>query len=365
VLFVTVMPSPYQRELFQALHSDGSIEVRVLYCARGASDRNWPITSLAAYEEFLPGRPIRGLGPSAHFNPGIVEILKRESSELFVLSDYSAPTTQIAMRMLTHRKRRWVFWGEVPGFSQRGHLTSLLRQQLQRPIANGATAIAAIGSEAVDVYQMLFPTIRVFNIPYFCDLAHFRVAAAERWTRKKHTVDVLFSGQLIERKGVDLLIRGFAQISDQVPDLRLQLLGTGPALDVLMGMIPFEFRDRINFLGFQQPAALPTIFAEADIFALPSRHDGWGVVVNEALGAGLPIIVSDRVGARDLVEDGCNGLITIAGDIDSLASALVKLGRSDDLRKSFGRSSAERAAHWDVVEGVRRWIELIDQVLNA
>src|SRR5262249_11264408 len=81
-------------------------------------------------------------------------------------------------------------------------------------------------------------------------------------------------------------------------------------------------------------------------------------VVNEALGAGLPIIVSDRVGARDLVEDGCNGFVTPAGDIDALARALLSLGRSRDLRESFGRSSAERAIHWDVDEGVRRWIEL-------
>jgi glycosyltransferase involved in cell wall biosynthesis len=359
------MPSPYQRQLFQALNAEGSIEVRVLYCARSAADRNWPITPLAAYEEVLPGTPIRGLGPSAHFNPGIVEILKRESAGLFVLSDYSAPTTQIAMRMLTRRKKRWVSWGEVPGFSQRGRLMSLLRQQLQRPIADGATAIAAIGSEAVDAYQMLFPRIRVFNIPYFCDLAHFKTAATERCTRTKQTVDVLYSGQLIKRKGVDLLIQAFAQISDQVPELRLQLLGTGPALNVLMGMIPFGLRDRIHFLGFQQPAALPEIFAAADMFVLPSRHDGWGVVVNEALGAGLPIIVSDRVGARDLVENGRNGFITIAGDIDSLASALLELGRSSDLRKSFGRSSAERAAYWGMDEGVRRWVGLSDQVLNA
>jgi glycosyltransferase involved in cell wall biosynthesis len=359
------MPSPYQRQLFQALESDARMEIRVLYCTRSAADRNWSIDTLSAYEEILPGRTIGWLGPSAHFNRGIAGILKKETSELFILSDYSAPTTQIAMRMLTRRKKRWVFWGEIPGFRQRGRLTSLLRQKFQRPIANGATAIAAIGSEAVDVYQMLFPQIRVFNVPYFCDLARFRTAATARSTQSKHTVDVLFSGQLIERKGVDLLIRAFAQISDQVPELRLQLLGTGPALDALRGMVPIDLRHRIQFLGFQQPTALPEIFAAADVFVLPSRHDGWGVVVNEALGAGLPIIVSDRVGARDLVKDGCNGFVTIAGDIDCLATALLKLGRSSNLRTSFGRSSAERAAHWDVDEGVRRWIELSDQVLNA
>ena len=362
---MTVMPSPYQRELFQALHSDSRMEIRVLYYAQSAADRNWSIGPLSAYEKILPGRTIGWLGPSAHFNPGIVETLKTESAELFVLSDYSAPTTQIAMRTLTRSKKPWVFWGEVPGLNQRGRLGTLLRQQLQRPILKGARGIAAIGSEAVNAYQALFPRIRVFNIPYFCDLAHFRTAATERFKLRKSTVDVLFSGQLIERKGVDLLIRAFAQIADQVPELRLKLLGTGPALNALIRIVPPDVQERIHFLGFQQPAAMPGIFAAADVFVLPSRHDGWGVVVNEALGAGLPIIVSDQVGACELVEDGCNGFVTPAGEIHSLARALLKLGQSRDLRQSFGCASAERALNWGLDEGVRRWLELSNRVLGA
>ena len=97
---------------------------------------------------------------------------------------------------------------------------------------------------------------------------------------------------------------------------------------------------------------------------LPSRHDGWGVVINEALGAGLPIIVSDRVGARDLVDDGRNGLITCAGDVEELADALLQLGQSHEMRRSFAAASAERAAQWDLDEGVRRWIELYDRAVT-
>jgi glycosyltransferase involved in cell wall biosynthesis len=365
ILFLTVMPSPYQKQLFQALYLDNRMEIRVLYYTHSAIDRNWLISPTAPYEEILRGGTIGWLGPSAHLNLGIVETLKKDCAELVVLSDYSAPTTQIAMHFLTHRKKPWVYWGEIPGLNPRRLLGRLLRQRLQRPILNGARAIAAIGSAAVNAYRILFPRIPVFNVPYFCDLTPFRAAATERWTRRKRTIDVLFSGQLIERKGVDLLVRAFAQISGQVPELHLQLLGTGPALDVLMGMIPVELRNRVHFLGFHQPADMPKIFAAADMFVLPSRHDGWGVVVNEALGSGLPIIVNDHVGARDLVEDGRNGFITIAGDIDSLASALLKLGRSSDLRKAFGYSSAERAAHWDLDEGVRRWVELSSQILNG
>jgi glycosyltransferase involved in cell wall biosynthesis len=253
----------------------------------------------------------------------------------------------------------------MPGFCARGRLGNLMRKQLQHPIAKGAAAIAAMGSEAVEVYRAVFPRIPVFNLPYFCDLERFSIAAAQRESRQKRTIDILFSGQLIERKGVDVLIAAFAKIAHRVPELRVQLLGTGPALLSLTKLVPIELRDRVQFLGFKQPNALPEIFAAADAFVLPSRHDGWGVVVNEALGAGLPIIVSDRVGARELVKHGCNGLITRAGDVESLASALLRLGQSAELRKSYGHSSRAKAVDWGLDQGVKRWIELYDQVMAA
>jgi glycosyltransferase involved in cell wall biosynthesis len=363
VLFLTVMPSPYQRELFSALHSDGRMEIRVLYCARRAFDRNWSIPSLRAYEKILPGTTISVLGPSAHFNPSIVRVLGNWN--LVVVSDYSSLTAQIAMRYMNLIRKPWVFWGEVPGFRARGRLGTLMRRQLQHPIKNGAAAIAAIGSEAVEIYQTLFPKIPIFNVPYFCDLNRFAIVASARCKQRKETIDVLFSGQLIERKGVDVLVRAFVRVCHQIPELRLHILGVGPALQALTKLVPVELLDRIKFLGFQQPDSMPEIFAAADAFVLPSRHDGWGVVVNEALGAGLPIIVSDRVGARDLVEHGRNGLITRAGDVDSLASALLRLGRSGELRRTYGRVSMLKAPQWGLSEGVNRWNELYDQVVAA
>ena len=126
VLFLTVMPSPYLRELFQALHTDARIEIRVLYCTQSAAGRNWLPVALFPYEKVLLGTTMTWLGPSAHFNPSIAQIAFQQDTDLFVLGDYSAPTTQIAMWFLTRRKRPWVFWGEVPGFNRRGRLASLL-----------------------------------------------------------------------------------------------------------------------------------------------------------------------------------------------------------------------------------------------
>lgn len=357
ITFLTVMPSPYQRQLFRALRCDGRYKIRVLYYTHSAPDRNWEIGSLSPFETVMPGKTLTWLGSSAHLNARVYKALLDDASDLFVLSDYSAPTTQIAMRVLTYLKKPWIFWGEAPGFSNRGIIGKRVRTHLQKPIRS-ALAVAGIGSRAVRAYRSLFPHLRVFNIPYFCDLTTYREAAAKKRDQFKSTVDVLFSGQLIERKGVDLLIEAFSRIHEETPKLRIRLLGTGPLRNKLGSMIPANCRGRIQFLGFKEPTETPSVFAASDIFVLPSRYDGWGVVVNEALGAGLPLIVSDRVGAQDLVNDGINGFIIPAGSIDPLATALLNLAKSESARQSFSSMSAQQSWNWDLDEGVKRWVDL-------
>lgn len=356
LLFLTVMPSPYQRQLFASMAEAPGLEITVRYFSHGAPDREWTAPAALPYERVMRGRTLSRLGPSAHWNPGVMAEIDAIKPDLVVVSDYSAPTAQVAMRLLARRGTPFVFWGEVPGFTKRGRIGSFLRRQLQAPL-DKAVAIAAIGSVAADAYRSLFPGKPVFNIPYFCDLSPFRASRAAA-KRSLDTVDILFSGQMIDRKGVDVLLKAYIQIALDHPNLRLLLLGSGPQRDLFAAMVPDVLKSRVLFLGHKDPSELPAIFAKADIFCLPSRHDGWGVVVNEALGAGLPLIVSDAVGAaRDLVEHGRNGFITQSGNVSDLAQALVQLARDRDLRDRMGEASTEIGTKWDISEGVRRWRE--------
>jgi len=359
LLFLTVMPSPYQRQLFAALARGGGVAVR--YFTGGAHDREWGVPEMAPFERIMPGRTLARLGPSAHWNPGVMEEIARVAPELVIVSDYSAPTAQVAMRGMARRKIPFVFWGEVPGFSRRGAVGRFVRRRLQAPLEQAA-GIAGIGAQAVAAYGAMYPGKPVFNIPYFCDLGPFRAAAGRK--AEKGTVDILFSGQMIARKGVDLLIDAFAQVAPEYPELRLKLLGGGPEREAFAARVPGALKDRVRFLGHREPGELPEIFAEADIFCLPSRHDGWGVVVNEALGAGLPLVISDAVGAgHDLVEPGGNGIVTPAGQVVPLADALRRLAGDPGLRTRMAARSADLATRWGVDEGVRRWQAAADALL--
>ncbi len=363
LLFLTVIPSPYQRQLFERLRNARVFDVKVLYYAMGAHDRQWQHPELADFESVMPGRALRWLGGTAYFNPGVLRWLSAANADVVVVSDYSALTAQIAMRTLGLRGKPWVFWGEVPGFSQRNSVGTFMRRRLQTPLAT-ADAIAAIGRKAVAAYEELYPGKAIFNIPYFCDLAPYQDAKRARSAAHHGTVDILFSGQLIARKGCDVLVEAFSKVAAKHAQARLVMLGGGPERPVLESMVPDALRDRVIFLGHREPHQIPEIFAGADIFCLPSRHDGWGVVVNEAIGAGLPIVVSDAVGAgHDLVRHGVNGYLTRTGDYEQLAEALDRIVGDAALRARLGMESQAMARDWGLDEGVSRWLSVADSVL--
>lgn len=365
VLFLTVIPSPYQRELFARLSQAPDLDVKVLYYAMNAPERRWLPPRLADFESVMPGWQIRWRGISAYCNPRVLGALREAHADIVIVSDYSAPTAQLAMRALTSRGSPWIFWGEQPGFNQRGRLGAWMRKRLQAPLAT-ATAIAAIGSKAVSAYQNLFPEKTVFNIPYFCDLAPYQYATRQRPTMSRGHVQILFSGQLVPRKGCDILLSAFAKLAATNPNAQLMLLGDGPGRSLLEASVPSVFRDRVTFLGHRHPHQLPEIFASADVFCLPSRHDGWGVVVNEALGAGLPIVVSEAVGAgHDLVRPGENGYRVRTGDAEELARALECIVSDRPLRARLAAGSAAMASNWGIEEGVSRWRYAIDHALSG
>lgn len=364
LMFLTVIPSPYQQQLFARIAELDAFDVRVLYYSMGAWDRQWQAPELAPYETVMPGTKIRWLGESAYYNPRVTQQIAEADADLVVVSDYSAPTAQIAMRSLSLRGNDWMFWGEMPGFSSRGQIGSFVRRRLQAPLARAA-GIAAIGGKAAATYEALFPGKPVVNIPYFCDLRPYQRARSRAPVETAGTVSILFSGQLIERKGVDVLIGAFTRVSQNDQNVRLVLLGSGPDRGRFEGMVPDALRDRVVFLGHREPHEVPDIFARAQVFCLPSRHDGWGVVVNEALGAGLPIVVSNAVGAgHDLVQDGVNGYVTPSGDVGALADALDRLVGDAQLRARFADASASLAHRWGLDEGVSRWLSATESILS-
>jgi glycosyltransferase involved in cell wall biosynthesis len=165
---------------------------------------------------------------------------------------------------------------------------------------------------------------------------------------------------MIARKGLDHLLTAFSTLPDNT---RLLLVGREAELPQMLAALTPSMRERVRYAGFQAPDALPKFFAQADVFVLPSRYDGWGVVVNQALGAGLPIITSDQVGAaHDLLREGENGFTFPAGDANALASAMHRYATNPDLARAHEEASRRASDDWTPERGAARWARALQEV---
>jgi glycosyltransferase involved in cell wall biosynthesis len=209
-------------------------------------------------------------------------------------------------------------------------LARLLRLSRLRALHRSRQPIWGIGQWAVDAYQAEFgPGRRYVNLPYFSDLARFQ-AQQPRYSSGARRF--LFSGSLSRRKGLDLLATAFARLAVESPHVHLTIMGDGP-LERRARATLAACADRVDFIGFKDWDALPAVYGGAQILCVPSRHDGWGLVVPEGLAVGLPVISTDQTGAAlDLITPGRNGWIVPAGVVTDLLAAMrqaAALGRSD------------------------------------
>jgi glycosyltransferase involved in cell wall biosynthesis len=366
VAFLTVMPSPYTQDVFRAMERDGRIRPRVFYLEMAAPDTYWGKVPLPDYATVLPGFWVPFLGGRLHLNRGVIPAIAAEQPDAVVVSGYAGLTNQIVTGWLHRRRIPWVFHGEMPGMRRRIGMGSMLRWLAQRPAMRWADGIAAVGSRAAEAYQrMSGGRCPVANIPYGCDMTPF-LAIGGREDRGKNRIRFLYCGQLIRRKGVDLLVDAFCRAAGVFPNIELVLIGQGPLGAALRARIPEAIQPRVQFAGFHPVAELPRLFAEADVFVLPSRHDGWGVVVNQAIAAGMPVICSDAVGAAaDLVVENENGHLFPAGNGASLAEAIRFFTARPERIRSFGQRSREFAAQWTPERSVDRWYSLLSGIVGG
>jgi glycosyltransferase involved in cell wall biosynthesis len=355
VLFVTVVPSPYQRDLFRALAAREEVSLSVCYLEAAAPDSPWPQERLESYERILPGFWLPFFGARWHVNWNLPRLLEYD---VVVLNNFASVTAQWLMRGQL-RGKRWLFWGERLR-TQPAAWKEFMQRKLLEPLKRAA-GIVGIGSDADKDYRRRFPDTRHFCIPYHCDLTQFFEHCAPHESSSATTF--FFCGQMIRRKGVDLLLSAFERLVAKGLDISLLLVGREAELPELLASVTEAARARIRYEGFQPPDKLHLFFALADVFVLPSRHEGWGVVINQALGAGLPVICSDAVGAgTDLVEEEVNGLHFAAGDVEGLQNCLERLANSPEIARQWGEASRQKAYSIVPSAGAEKWVRVFEEV---
>lgn len=163
--------------------------------------------------------------------------------------------------------------------------------------------------------------------------------------RDDSEVRILFLARFVAEKGVYQLLEAFREVVARHPDALLTMAGDGPERQrAETWCATHGLADRVRFPGYVEGAAKARLLLESDIFALPSYHgEGCPVALLEAMGAGLPVIVTPVGGVPDIVEDGVNGIVLDNVDTRSIAEALLRLVRDRDMRAAMGRVNRDEA----------------------
>lgn len=153
---------------------------------------------------------------------------------------------------------------------------------------------------------------------------------------------LLFVGTWIDHKGIYALAEAFERLLALAPGIRLTIAGCAENEQTVRRYFSAAAQGSINVRPFISRAEMPELYAQHDIFVLPSLVEGMPLVLLEAMASGLAVVTTESSGMTDLVEDGHDGLLTIPGDADSLAVALSTLYGNSQLRRALGCAAQEK-----------------------
>jgi len=380
VAYLVTHPIQYQAPLLRLIAAQSDIELTVFfqsdmslnaYADSGfGRSLKWDVPLVDGYRhEFLPGIGRHGVVTAQRpINWGFTSRLTRARFDALWVHGYARWVNWIAILCAKARGLRVLVRDEATLFSAE---RSLIRRRAKRAffsmLSMASDAFLAIGSANRDYYLAHgVPGQRIFNMPYCVDNEFFAKGAQEAEVlvaqlRSDLEIEaaqpvILYASKFEPRKRPgDLLLAYEKVIARADPGLKPQLLFLGDG--ELRASLEAEARRKglgaVKFLGFRNQSELPRFYALCDVFVLPSTGEPWGLVVNEVMATGKPVVVSDQVGcARDLVHNGRNGFIFPAGDVNALAISLMRVLSNRDETARMGTASREIMSKWSFAEDI-------------
>ena len=242
--------------------------------------------------------------------------------------------------------------------------TEFAKSVILRALFRFTAAFLAIGEANTRFYEYYgLPPEKMFWTPYCVD-NEYLISEQQRLARDREAIRqeigispgrsvIIYSGKLIERKRVEDLLQAVKLLSPKSQVAELLILGDGPRRALLIGLAD-SLDLRVRFVGFQNQSQLARYYVCGDVFVLPSSYETWGLVVNEAMAFGMPIVTTSVVGAGvDLVTPGITGYTYEPGDCAALAACLDPLLKDAEARRRMGEAALRRVGPYNLDECVK------------
>ncbi|MCR5742967.1 MAG: glycosyltransferase [Lachnospiraceae bacterium] len=363
ILYLVNVPSPYRVDFLNEL---GKLcDLTVLFETRKATDRDeeWVADKITNFKAvFMKG--IRQ-GVAEAFCPGVIKYIRRGNYDLVVVQMYSSLTGMYAIQYMKSKKIPFVINSDGGVIKQ----DAGLKFKLKRYFLTSARACLSTG-RATDEYLMHYGVKRdnIYIYPFTsvreAEILKSPISVAEKKVLRdklgmKEERIILSVGQFIHRKGYDLLLKTCGDLSDNVG---IYIVGGVPSEEYLRMKDELGLT-HVHFIPFMTRDKLRDYYLAADMFVLPTREDIWGLVVNEALACGLPVITTDC----------CNAGLEMLGD--GRAGRIVELNCnwSEEIRKLFDSDDfddmpaacIEVAKNYSIERMAARHLEIFKELTGA
>ncbi len=345
VVYWNGIPAPYIEERFNAVAARGNLEFEAWFSARREPDRSWELDERRwrFRYRYLPAIAAAGRRLSLP-----LPLLSGAPPDLLV-SLYAGPSYLLGWQLARRRGGRTAFWCEVT--FDRWVPRRRWKERLKRHLFPRVDATLGAGEQG-RAFAMRYgtPPERALVLPHAIDVEHFATGAPQREAARAELglrgVTFLYAGRLWWGKGLDCLLDAFGALQRRTEGgVSLLLVGDGPEESRLRQRCRNEGLANVVFAGFQQKPQLPRMYAAADAFVFPTLGDPYGLVLDEAMAASLPVISTSAAGEiGDRVEQGANGFIVPPESSGALAAAMTELARDAELRRRMGEASARAIA---------------------
>jgi len=382
---------PYYAPYHRALTAHGDIDLRVFLCSRIGLDATrdpgmgidiaWRTDLLAGYaHEFLPGAD-RVLQTGFHEveNPGMGRALAAFEPDAVLIHGYTNRTMLRAIAWCLSRRAPAMMISDSSLHSATPPAIQAVKKMLLPLLFRRFSAMLAIGDANQRYYETFgVPRTRIFRVPNVVDEGFWAHRAKREVERARvrarlglspQDLAVLYVGKLIPRKRPGDLIEALARLRDgatQRRPIKVLFAGDGELRQSLQQRIS-TLGVPAHLLGFVNIDELPGYYCAADVLAHPAEHETFGVIVIEAAILGLPLLLSDRVGAigpTSIARPGENALVYRCGDTAALADALTRVAADAELTARLGAASLRIADELDWRKAVHGTVQALDYVLG-
>ncbi len=357
-VLLTEIIAPYRIPVFNALAARAGVDLQVIFLAEtDEALRQWRIYTdeIRFSYEVLPSWRWRAGKRSLLVNHGLRAALAAARPQAILCGGYNYPASWESLWWARRHSVRFVLWTESTQRDKRSERAAV--EWLKRYFVSSCAAFVVPGKSSFAYLRTLGASEDViFTAPNAVDNQFFAVRAANtraqatelREKLKLPSRFVLFVGRLVPEKGVFDLLEAYAKLESGLrSQVGLVFAGDGVSREDLAQQAQRINGGTVCFPGFAQREDLAGLYALAEVLVLPTHSDTWGLVVNEAMACGLPIIVSNVAGcSADLVEEGWNGCVVPPRDSEKLSLAIDSVVRDGELRQRMSAHSLERIRNY-------------------